>query len=197
MDRAGYRKRYHDHLMLLLPYLASSPRRDVDGGAYCGWFAEELIPYFREIEMFEPSADCAPFLTAMAVAQWPAHGTTVNFHPQALGDTSALLTLANAESKPTSYFYTKSPGGSYDMLPLDQFGWADVDFIKLNIEGAELLALQGTEETIRQSWPVLFLEVKGYGTRFGYTSEGIHAFLVELGYAQVGRKKGMRLYVHK
>lgn len=56
-----------------------------------------------------------------------------------------------------------------------------VDFIKLDIEGAELLALHGARDTIAQSRPVICLEISSYGA--DGADRAAHEFLLEQGYA--------------
>ena len=41
---------------------------------------------------------------------------------------------------------------------LDSFGLKDVGFIKMDIEGYELKAIKGAEQTIRSTWPVIVIE---------------------------------------
>ncbi len=59
-----------------------------------------------------------------------------------------------------------------------------VSVIKMDIEGAELLALQGAERLIRHYHPTLILEADANLTRvFGYTPGDLGAYLRDLGYA--------------
>lgn len=61
-----------------------------------------------------------------------------------------------------------------------------VDFIKADVEGAELLVLKGAEKTLKSHKPHLFLEVVDYCTkRFNYSYEEIFKYLNCLGYRYV------------
>lgn len=63
-------------------------------------------------------------------------------------------------------------------------GDEDVDLIYLDIEGAEMLALRGAEDTIRRARPVIAFEDKGLSERFGYSQGDIEKWLAsEFGYA--------------
>ena len=63
-------------------------------------------------------------------------------------------------------------------------GISHVDFIKADIEGAELLMLKGAIETLRRSKPALMLECQSKVTRlFGYEPAELFTLLAELGYA--------------
>lgn len=55
-------------------------------------------------------------------------------------------------------------------ISLDQFELEDVDLIQLDVEGFEYLALLGAYETIMRFRPVLMLEDRGHGDRYGSTS---------------------------
>ena len=57
-------------------------------------------------------------------------------------------------------------------------GGAKIDFIKLDIEGAELLALKGAVDILKRFKPVLYIEIyKGWTKEFGYHPIDIYQFL--------------------
>lgn len=57
------------------------------------------------------------------------------------------------------------------------------DFIKCDIEGAELFALRGGRDTISRDHPVIFAEMlRKWSARFDYHPDDIIALLAELGY---------------
>lgn len=60
-----------------------------------------------------------------------------------------------------------------------------VDFIKCDVEGAELLALRGAKKAISMFQPLLFLELCGsWTTTFGYSPADLTEYLQELGYRE-------------
>ncbi len=60
-----------------------------------------------------------------------------------------------------------------------------LDFIKCDVEGAELLALKGATKTLLRFAPILFLEVCGNWTaNFDYSPVEIVRYLRELGYSR-------------
>lgn len=74
---------------------------------------------------------------------------------------------------------------SCDSITLDkQIGlFGKVDFIKMDIEGAELLALKGSVEILKKFKPVLYIEVfKHWTMEFGYHPIDIYNFLRNMGY---------------
>ena len=73
-------------------------------------------------------------------------------------------------------------GAEFDVLPIDSLGVTDCDLLQLDVEGYEHLAILGALETIKASWPVITLELKGLGERYRYTDEDTINLLAGLGY---------------
>jgi FkbM family methyltransferase len=66
---------------------------------------------------------------------------------------------------------------------LGEAHWPCVDFIKLDIEGAELLALRGADHLVRKHQPLLFLEVwQDWLQDFGFSPRDLAEWLREHGY---------------
>lgn len=71
-----------------------------------------------------------------------------------------------------------------------------IDFIKADIEGAELLLLKGGRKTIIKNNPVLLLEIQNDSTKlFGYKPSDIFSYLDDLNYVPytVSEKRGIVL----
>ena len=61
-----------------------------------------------------------------------------------------------------------------------------VDFIKIDIEGAELLALKGAHQLILTYKPILYLEVYQEWTKeFGYSPVDLYDYIRSLGYSKI------------
>lgn len=58
-----------------------------------------------------------------------------------------------------------------------------LDFIKCDVEGAELFVLEGAKETIEKYMPTIFIEVNNdYTKRLNYPAQDIFSFLENFGY---------------
>ena len=73
-------------------------------------------------------------------------------------------------------------GAEFDVLPIDSLGVTDCDLLQLDVEGSEHLAILGAISTIEASWPVITLELKGHGERYGYTDDDTINLLADMGY---------------
>ncbi len=59
----------------------------------------------------------------------------------------------------------------------------EIDFIKCDVEGAELFVFQGAAEIIKKSKPIIFTEMlRKWAAKFNYHPNEIISFLSELGY---------------
>ena len=75
------------------------------------------------------------------------------------------------------------------VIKLDEFtpisSLSKIDFIKIDVEGAELPSLQGAEHILRKHNPLLFVEVcKAWMKSFHYTPKELDTFLTNLGYTK-------------
>ena len=58
-----------------------------------------------------------------------------------------------------------------------------LDFIKCDVEGAELLVFKGGEKTIARELPIIFSEIlRKYSSKFNYNPNDIFTFFRSLGY---------------
>ena len=73
-------------------------------------------------------------------------------------------------------------GNEFDVLPIDSLGVTDCDLLQLDVEGSEHQAILGAISTIEASWPVITLELKGHGERYGYTDDDTINLLASMGY---------------
>jgi FkbM family methyltransferase len=66
---------------------------------------------------------------------------------------------------------------------IDDFGIVDLDFIKIDVQGYELFALQGGENTIKQLLPDIFIEVEEHQlAKFNITKDQLFNYIQSFGY---------------
>lgn len=166
----------------------------VDGGAHVGSWSLEMAKHFWRVYAFEPAADtyeCLVANTDLVNAIIPLR--------IALGDKPGLVAMTweerHAASGNTGARYM-TEGDDTLVVPLDGLGLDSVALLKLDVEGAEYLALKGAERLLRASRPVVYVEVKkGFAERFNSKMEAPLRFLAELGAHEVERIKADHIFV--
>lgn len=78
-------------------------------------------------------------------------------------------------------------GNEFDIIPIDDLDIQDCDLLQLDVEGFEHFAIEGAIETIKKSFPVICLELKGLGKRYGVEDQETIDLLADLGYKVANR----------
>lgn len=153
----------------------------VDGGAHVGTWSKLLAARFARVLAFEPSAD-----TFDCLVYNMRDLSNVELHPQALGKEAGWvsMTLEGFEkaiaAKNTGARFTK-PGADAQRVTLDSLELPGLDFLKLDIEGGEVEALEGARCTLKAYHPVVLFEDKNHWKRYGYGRKAPHDILTSLG----------------
>lgn len=137
------------------------PGRAIDIGANNGLYTYALAKLGHPVDAFEPQPRCASVLEAWAPKR-------VTIHRVGLSDSEGTLTLkvpvtdgvaltgfATMEAVEGEYVASEVP-----IRRLDDFGFRDVTFMKIDVEGHEPKVLRGAEATIAASRPVLLVEIQ-------------------------------------
>jgi FkbM family methyltransferase len=156
-----------DHLRGALSYLEKF-RTAVDGGAHRGIWTRELARNFDLVIAFEPREELALKIPAGFV------------HYVALGEAEGTCDMEDG-IKNTGQGHVV-PGGSVTMMPLDRFRVVNLDFLKLDLEGYELPALRGAEQTINNQRPAILVEQNGLCQRYGYRERDLNAWMAAHNY---------------
>jgi FkbM family methyltransferase len=91
--------------------------------------------------------------------------------------------------------YQVKEGNDFEIITIDSLNISDCDLIQLDVEGFEQFALEGGIQTIKKSWPVIALELKGLGKRYGCPDEITFSWLAELGYKFVEKIHNDSIFV--
>lgn len=149
----------------------------VQAGGNVGVFPKELAKFFDKVVTFEPDQvnwDCL---------QLNVNEENVLSYNYALGEIEMELAIEHNPFNPGASYL--KPGQGVDVVTLDSFNLEDCDLLQLDIEGYELKALKGAEQTIRKYSPVIVLEQKGLGDKYGDSDIDAAEWLSKLGYQKV------------
>lgn len=168
----------------------------IDGGANIGLWTTEMARSFDRIIAFEPAEDT--FERLMSAMQGFEN---VHCVQKALWSKNCRIQVCEPTNRPPgrhrSRFVQTAPEGAIPAVAIDELSLGDVGLIKLDIEGAELFALQGAEKTLRHCRPVVILEElrKVPEKRYGILPNASKEFLEHLGARLVEQIRFDQIYV--
>lgn len=142
-----------------------------DIGANCGQTLTQMVSRFPTVHVFEPAAECLPWLNPWATRE--NHGRTVRIWPIAVSDFAGQITLLELPDKiDTGQLVTdirgmewnpQQPGATERTVPArtvdslaDEIG--PPDFMKIDVEGHEMRVLAGAYQTLKDFQPELLIE---------------------------------------
>jgi FkbM family methyltransferase len=155
--------------------LCTRRRRALDIGAHVGFWSNWLAHHFDEVEAFEPQPILQECLRANVAA------ANLHLHPVALGNRSGTIAGAFDPGNSGMSHVVEASEGEILLERLDAYGFADVDFIKLDAEGYELFVLQGAIDTLRRNRPLVLVEQTNWNARYQLQPDAAVAFLESLG----------------
>lgn len=176
-----------DRLKKAINYVPASTRRfAIDAGAHAGTWSLEMAKHFKTVLAFEPANDVFDCLVKNTL-------DVDNIHPVNSGvywkNTIAPLCEDTKYEGNTGGRYVPVEGEQVesnrhcDLVTIDSLDLEHLDFLKLDIEGAEYFALKGALQTIKKHHPVIMLEVKDrLLKRHGLDTSKIERFFKKVGY---------------
>ena len=136
----------------------------VDVGANLGMYAYALASIADRVVAFEPNPDYALFARRMLRGRAAVYEMALSDRAGSaaftvpIADDGMVLHLAGS-LKATHSQFRNSATREVKVGTLDSFGFTDVRFIKVDVEGSESEVLEGARETIARSRPILLLEL--------------------------------------
>jgi FkbM family methyltransferase len=158
--------------------LCTHRRVAVQAGGNVGVWPKELSKHFADVYTFEPDA-----LNYGCLAR-NVREPNVFMRFAALGELEGLGAIARDPQNCGASAVAQ--GSEFPVITLDSLELAHVDLLQLDVEGFELQALKGAAATIARCSPLIVLELKGLGERYGYTDDQVDAWLKELSYQRIG-----------
>lgn len=141
----------------------SADKTFIDAGAHCGMYALSLAPFCRRVEAFECQRQTFYQLCGGIAlnSQWNvyAHHVALGNEPKQVNMNIISLDGGGTTLRPRADAFEVQ---SVQMKTLDSYGFDDVCFLKLDVEGSEQAVLQGAKETLSrchnppflfESWP--------------------------------------------
>ena len=135
----------------------------IDVGANRGYYSWALAGVAATVEAFEPN----PVLARFAKAKL---GRRARLHEAALSDRDGVATLyVPRRASGSSLHIIGNLGNVYAhdsvdeiqvrLTTLDSYGFENVGFLKIDVEGSEMEVLAGARETIRINRPTMLIEL--------------------------------------
>ena len=147
----------------------------IQAGGNMGVWPWLLAKKFKLVATFEPDPECFALM-----AQNLRGVPNVTGLKRALTDRPQMFAMANETPANRGAQWTRpDPRGAIKGIPLDSLSPKGCDLLCLDIEGAELKALQGAAETIGQYRPTIVIEDKGLSERFGVKQGAAETWLNE------------------
>lgn len=164
----------------------------IDGGAYRGEWTAVMAKRFAAVHAFEPASDIIDDLRQRFTGDDKVH-----VHHAALWHEAERVALLPDPEHPLKHFGRHvRPGGDIPAIALDALEFESCGLIKLDLEGAELLALKGARRTLKRCRPVVICECKPrMAARYDATADDPGLFLAGLGYREAARIKPDRIFV--
>jgi len=181
-------------IIQLIRGLCNNPRGMInffDIGANIGWYSLNIAKLFKDIRVFafEPIPG-----TFNCLKQNIELNELNNIHSHNFG-------FSNSEQTTVFYYYPEGSGNASSvnlvgrtdiqkisgyLKKLDDFvsdGSLTIDFVKCDVEGAELFVYQGGIESIKRDNPVIFTEMlRKWSAKFNYHPNEIINLLATVGY---------------
>jgi len=158
---AGLFRATKEQRLMFLDELVDQSRNAIDIGAWYGPWSYWLARRCPQVWAFEPNPACHGTLAQIKYSNFKLYDMALsdsasqvelfvpkNFGPDAQATVESSVRLDNSTSV------------SIRTQRLDELALPNVGFIKIDVEGHELPVLSGAELTIKQSRPVVLIEIE-------------------------------------
>jgi FkbM family methyltransferase len=162
----------------------------IDGGAHVGSWTQKMAQVFHTVYAFEPCPSTFIELCENIINEGFGDCDVIPMQ-KALMDNECLVNVISPRNRTTSTAkqVRVSSQGRIEAISIDSLKLAGCDFIKLDLEGCEALALKGARKTIKKYKPFIVAEfndsVQGAG---GSNSIDAKRLLKSWGYREVWRR---------
>jgi FkbM family methyltransferase len=149
----------------------------IQAGGAMGMWAKRMSQKFKVVYTFEPTPQSFHCLNHNCPEE------NVVKMQAALGNQKQLVEMKYHENPNNYGAFMAHGGGIVPTLRIDDLGLEALDLLMLDIEGHELYALKGAEETIKKFSPVIVVEDKAPCLRkVGLQPGCVKEYLKQIGY---------------
>lgn len=185
---------YRHHLVAALRYVRAWDVA-IDVGAHVGFWTWDLAQQFTMVYAFEP----AP-ISFECLLKNTEECDNVSRMNVAIGDQLGRCNIQNDRARPGnsgSNYIVPSEGGGIPMLTLDSLDIPGCDFLKIDVEGFELRALQGARKLIKKFRPVISMECtdRKFRGRYDIEEGAAERWLLKRGYRVVWEERPDKVFV--
>lgn len=183
-DDGSYQR---SHLTIALQYVTDWSM-GVDCGAHVGTWSKLMSPLFGRVIAVEPSADTfealAANMTTFGCENVELKNVAVGERP---GRVSMVLEGRGLALKNTGARHVGA-GSDVAVETIDSWQLPSLGFLKMDIEGSELMALKGAEQTLKRCRPIVLYEAKNLWTvHFRQPKQAVQEFLTGVGYHEIAK----------
>jgi FkbM family methyltransferase len=149
----------------------------IHAGGNMGIYALEFAKECKNVYVFEPADE-----NFAALALNCATVDNIFLYKAALGNDNKPISIVNeTEDKQCGAWKVKG-SGNIPTFKIDDLNLDDVSIIHLDIEGYELFAIKGAENTIKKCQPLLSFEILNHNSNYGYSKKELYDYVASLGY---------------
>lgn len=161
----------------------------VQAGGNCGLYVKKYAKKFNRVYTFEPVNE----LFRCLVLNVP-DDNVIKFQA-CLGEKHSLVNMNEHVSKNIGGYHVGHSAGIIPTIKIDDLNLDVCNLIHLDIEGYELFALKGAQETINKYKPVIVIEhCEKWLNRYNTSIYDIDEFLTSMNYKYVCSARGDRIY---
>jgi FkbM family methyltransferase len=185
-----YRRRMEPELALALTLAGQGMFIDV--GANEGMWSAAAAKKYKRVVSFEPDRGLCMHLRKVLPANVTVYGIALS---DRRGDAQLLTPLLDGAPLESRSSLNQTANGNVRCLervvacaPLDDFGFAGVDVVKIDVEGHEAAVLEGSRALIERERPYLIVEIeerhhpgKSDAIISGFASKDYGCFYLEAG----------------
>ena len=151
----------------------------IHAGGNIGIYALEFAKRAKNVYVFEPANENFSALSLNC-----ATVENIFLYKAALGNNNTPVQVFNPAPDLQCGAWQVKDNGNIPTLQIDNLGLSDVSIIHLDIEGYELFALKGAENTIKRCKPLLAFEILNHNNNYNYTQNDLFDYVTTLGYTK-------------